>query len=438
MVSYLCTKCCRQFKTKREYAKHLKRKTECVPTEQQIEKKRMCLGCNKLLNERKDNFNRHLNKCKLYQQININTNVVTNNTINNNQINNSQIICNFNIGSKIHAFEDSVDTGLKDVKYIITDPKNIIENYIQAKHFNENKKENHNICYSNSKKNYADVYRGNGKWEAESIINLTNKLIEKGYDKAKELQSSLSCFKEAKKKLDKFYTYNEPNDAFAWQRMRKSILRILLNGSDMVIATRAEDEEHLAKLKRNGITYSNDTIEQKHSVKKKKVEKIKTDSNNDESDTDTPIKRKIKSKKKHVNSDSDNEDIDRIDNKDDTTMINKTVKKCPKSKSKKKKNNKDDTTDDFSSDSDTNNENDKKEDKLAVLEQLDEEDKIHFAKKKKLQEQGHNNDCKISESETRIDKMSLSKLEKKIKKKIKEIEMKELKMKELKMKDKKR
>ena len=184
MVVYKCKKCSLEFTKKYNYDKHLSRKKPCSLFETESKKKKHIPICNHCGTEftRVDNLKRHQIKCienkKIINKnaqhqtgvkIQGNNNNTTTGDINNITINNYNL---YAFGQEPHN-----DLSLHDKIKIFTSDKNPMETIILCTNLDPEKKNWHNVGYTDSHSAYGITFNGS-QWENECISVILQNLIE--------------------------------------------------------------------------------------------------------------------------------------------------------------------------------------------------------------------------------------------------------------------
>lgn len=257
MVLYTCKKCFRQFDRKSLFDQHKNRKNDCSndsgsKTSRKIIKPK-CIHCKKSFC-RKDVLAKHLKICKMAQNQNVkgNKNNVANvngdqNKVAFNSPNSNNMIVNLIVFSK---------DGIKNLSYdelleIFGSNSNLIQTLTEKINFNPNKPQHHNVCYTDTKSAYGEVYE-NKKWVRKKIDEILEILVETRISDLNEILNDMSDFlnkktrnkiKETIEKLD----YTKPG---ARKKLKTYLKPILYNNKDMIIKTRKltkKQEEEIFK-----------------------------------------------------------------------------------------------------------------------------------------------------------------------------------------------
>ncbi|AYV85153.1 MAG: hypothetical protein Satyrvirus5_18 [Satyrvirus sp.] len=258
MTEYICKKCKQNFTTKRNLQRHKNNLFDCV-TGSKSKRKRIsfkCQFCN-MKYTRKDTLQKHLKKCKYVTKknnkinnktINKNSNNKTSNNTNNKNSNNNSNNSNnknsnnknyYNISLIVFAKDGIKSISPKDLADILKSNCNLFESMISNVNLNPNKPQHHNICYTDIKSSYGEVYEDK-KWVKKKIDEILDILLDAKIEDLNEIVNEMGDFlsKKAREKIKNAIEnmdYSKPG----YRKNLKSYLKpILYNHKDMIIKTR--------------------------------------------------------------------------------------------------------------------------------------------------------------------------------------------------------
>jgi len=183
MVQYKCNQCFKIFTHKGDYNRHLSRKKPCKFASN-VDSKIVFYKCKKcdIKFDRKDNYRRHIKKCIILCEKNNINNKINNGSIitgNNGPIitgNNNKIIINqYNL---VPFAKDGIDClTLPERVAIFSSNENPMEMIIVEVNMNPDKKNHHNVGYTDQHFGYGIIFDGN-RWITERIDVILEVLFE--------------------------------------------------------------------------------------------------------------------------------------------------------------------------------------------------------------------------------------------------------------------
>jgi hypothetical protein len=247
---YTCNRCKKNFDRKSNYDQHLNRMKKCKiiksiggsKTNKKITHK--CPKCNAGFT-RKYSVVRHLQVCKNNINNEINGNKNLNNIGNfNNLASKSENCNNININLIVFAKDGIKNISTKDLAEMLKSNKNIIESIISNVNLNPDKPQHHNICYSDIKSSYGEVYE-NKKWIKKKIDEIINVLVDAKIEDLNEILNDMNDFlnENTKKKIKEAIEIVDYRKPGARKKLISYLKPLLYNHKEMIIKTRKLTKE---------------------------------------------------------------------------------------------------------------------------------------------------------------------------------------------------